>query len=170
MLYSWAADNPDFRVRFNYLDTDQWFSVDNISIVIDVDNPCATTFGPPPTPSGAGATAPVTASRATPAGDVIDVGWDTASCTAVGYNLVYGNLTDVSTYALAGSECSLGTAGIYNWNGVPAGDLFFLVIGNDGAGTESSWGIDSQLGERNGLTPSGECSATAKTVTGVCPP
>jgi len=166
---TWAADNPDFRVRFNYLDTDQWFSVDNISIVIDVDNPCATTFGPPPTPSGAGATAPVTASRATPAGDVIDVGWDTASCTAVGYNLVYGNLADVSTYALAGSECSLGTAGIYNWNAVPAGDLFFLVIGNDGAGTESSWGIDSQLGERNGLTPSGQCGTVAKEISGSCP-
>jgi hypothetical protein len=165
----WAADNPDFRVRFNYVDADQWFSVDNISIVIDVDNPCLTAFGPAPAPNGSGATTPVTASRATVAGDVIDVAWDTASCAAAGYDLIYGNLADVSTWTISGGECSLGTAGSHTWSGVPAGDLFFLVIGNDGAGTESSWGIDSQLGERNGLTPSGQCGTVAKEISGTCP-
>jgi hypothetical protein len=166
---TWAANNPDFRIRFNYVNTDQWFSNDNISIEIDVLNSCAISFGPVPTPTGAGSTAPVFASRATPAGDVIDVDWDTASCTAVGYNLVYGDLANVSTYALAGSECSLGTAGTYNWSAVPAGDLFFLVIGTDGAATESSWGADSQFGERNGLTPSGQCGTVSKDISGSCP-
>jgi len=156
-------------LRFSYLATDRWFSVDNLSIVIEVDNPCVTAFGPPPAPTGAGATTPVTASRVTPSGDVIDVGWDTASCTAADYNLIYGNLVDVPTYALAGGECSLGTAGAHTWNGVPAGDLFFLVIGTDGAGTESSWGVDSLFGERNGLTPSGWCGTVSKDVSGHCP-
>jgi len=165
----WAADNPDFRMRFSYLATDRWFSIDDVSIVIDVDDPCTTAFGPPPVPTGAGSTAPVIASRATSAGDVIDLGWDTTSCTATDYHLIYGDFAGVSTYAISGSECSLGTTGSYNWNAVPTGDLFFLVIGTDGAGTESSWGVDSQSGERNGLTPSGRCATIAKDVSGSCP-
>jgi hypothetical protein len=165
----WAADNPGFKIRFSYLETDQWFSIDDISVVIDVDDPCATAFGPPPVPTGAGSTTPVTASRATPAGDAIDLGWDTTSCTAADYHLIYGDFANVSTYAIVGSECSLGTTGSYSWNAVPAGDLFFLVIGTDGAGTESSWGMDSQFGERNGLSPSGQCGTVSKDVSGSCP-
>ena len=52
---------------------------------------------------------------------------------------------------------------------MPAGDLYFLVVGHDGAETESSWGLDSELGERNGLTPSGECGTVVKDPTGTCP-
>ena len=70
---------------------------------------------------------------------------------------------------LPGSECSIGTGGSFDWNAVPAGDLFFLVVGHDGAGTESSWGLDGAFVERNGFTPSGECATVAKDPTGSCP-
>jgi hypothetical protein len=63
----------------------------------------------------------------------------------------------------------VGTTGSYTWSGVPAGDLFFLVVGTDGAGTESSWGMDSLPSERNGMTHSGECSTTVKEISSSCP-
>jgi hypothetical protein len=75
----------------------------------------------------------------------------------------------VGSYALLGSECSIGTGGSFTWNGVPPGDLFFLIVGADGAGTESSWGVDGLFGERNGPSASGECGSATKDISGSCP-
>ena len=52
-------------------------------------------------------------------------------------------------------------------SGVPAGNLFILVVGTDGSGIESSWGSTS-FGERNGINASGQCGVTAKEVSNVC--
>lgn len=38
-----------------------------------------------------------------------------------------------------------------------------------GAGTESSWGLDGTLIERNGATASGVCGVSTKDTTGTCP-
>ena len=70
---------------------------------------------------------------------------------------------------LAGSECAIGTTGSHVWNNVPAVDLFFLIVGTDGLATESSWGTDSRLEERNGPADSGECAVTAKNTVATCP-
>ena len=70
---------------------------------------------------------------------------------------------------LAGSECSLGATGSFDWVNVPTGDLFFLVISTDRAGIESSWGTDSLYGERNGETSSGQCGVVRKNASGSCP-
>ena len=43
----------------------------------------------------------------------INVNWDTGSCPAADYNLLYGDLADVATTALSGSECSLGGSGSF---------------------------------------------------------
>ena len=83
--------------------------------------------------------------------------------------LLYGNLADVANHTISGSLCSLGTSGSFDWNTVPAGDLFFLLVGSDGAATESSWGIDSTGAERNGSLASGECSSSIKEPLNVCP-
>ena len=99
--------------------------------------------------------------------EVIDLTWD-ASCGATDYNLLFGDLQDVSSYALQGGVCSLGTAGNFSWNSLPAGNLFFLIVGTDGSGTESSWGQDRGSGERNGNVASGECGASAKDPTNLC--
>jgi V8-like Glu-specific endopeptidase len=171
---AYALGNPGFRVRFNYQNAafDYWFGVDNVEVVADIDVPCETVSGPTgpaPAPDGRGVTSPVTGFRSTPTGDTIRVEWDTANCTATGYNLIFGDLADVSTYALSGSRCDIGTSGSYDWTGVPVGDLFFLVVGHDGAGTESSWGLDGQMVERNGSFASGECGASVKDPSGTCP-
>jgi hypothetical protein len=166
---AWAAGNPDFRVRLDYQDIDQWLAVDNVVVVADIVNLCATTSGPSPAPSGEAGTAPLLGGRLTPAGDRISLGWDTNSCAASDYNLLYGDLAAVSSYTLSGSECALGRSGSFEWSNVPPGDLFFLVVGTDGDGTESSWGRDALYGERNGETASGQCSVVAKDVSGTCP-
>jgi hypothetical protein len=167
----YAAGNDSFRIRFNYQNAadDKWFSVDNVSLVVDAYNSCSTTTGPPPAPDGSGGTTPLRGDRLTPSGDTIEVTWDASSCTADEYNLLYGDLVDVAGYLFGGSACSVGTTGTYTWSGVPAGDLFFLVVGTDGAGTESSWGLDSLPSERNGMIHSGECSTTSKEISTSCP-
>lgn len=132
-------------------------------------NPCPSAPIPPPVPDGANGTAPLRADRLTAAGDTIQIGWDAASCPATGYNLIYGDLANVAAYALSGGACTMGTSGAYAWTGVPAGDLFFLAVGTDGAGTEGSWGVDGANQERNGPVPSGLCGVTAKDASGSCP-
>jgi hypothetical protein len=166
-----AYANADFRVRFNYqyANSDKWFSVDNVSVVVDIYNSCATTAGPMPAPDGRAGTAPLRADRATLSGDMIDVTWDVSSCMASDYNLIYGNLADLAGYVVSGSACGIGTSGSHTWTGVPAGDLFFLVVGTDGAGVESSWGVDGLQTERNGMTPSLECSTVMKDISSSCP-
>jgi hypothetical protein len=125
--------------------------------------------GPPPAPDGRDGTTPLGGSRLSANGDVIELTWDASSCPAPGYNLIYGDLADVSSYSISGGRCGLGTAGSYTWSAVPSGDLFFLVVGSSGFGTEGSWGFDSNLVERNGLVPSGVCFSSTKIISTTCP-
>ena len=125
---------------------------------------------PLPAPTGAGVTLPLTVSSLTIAGDSLRVNWDAASCPVFDYNLIFGNLTDVSTYTLQGSECALGTTGTHDWLSVPAGSLYFLIVGVEDTGVyESSWSTDGSGAERNATTPSGLCGGTNKVVTETCP-
>ena len=97
------------------------------------------------------------------------VEWD-PNCLSFDYNLIYGSLEDVASYAILGGECSIGTSGTHDWLGVPVGDLYFLVVGIDDTSVyESSWGTDDAGDERNGGAASFACSATNKIVTESCP-
>ena len=159
-----ALGNAGFRVRFNYqnADTDRFVSIDDVTIIADVSASCATeASGPFPAAAGS-----LRTDRPGGATDAIDVTWGTA-CGAIDYNLLYGDLDGVASYALLGSECSLGTTGSYSWTGVPAGNLYLLVVGTDGS-TESSWGRDSGFAERNGAAASNLCGVSVKDPTGTC--
>ncbi len=163
----YAAGNPGFMVRFDYQDAslDDFFSVDDVTVITHVIAACSTeAAGPSPIAAGS-----LTIGRSPAASAALDLVWDAASCPTVDYNLLYGNLDDVAAYSLLGSECSIGTSGSYPWTGVPGGDLFFLLVGTDGAGTESSWGRNGSFGERNGSAVSNQCGVSLKDVTGVCP-
>jgi len=131
---------------------------------------CATgSAGPAPAADGWAGTMPLRGENlADGIGDTLQVAWD-ASCGAPGYNLIYGNLSGVSTYALTGSECGIGTSGTFTWTGVPAGDLYFLIVGTDGVDAESRWGFASSGAERNGSAASAQCGVTLKDLTGTCP-
>ena len=91
--------------------------------------------GPPPVADGTFGT-PLEAAPGSPAGDVIDVTWDAASCSAADHNLIYGNLAGVGGLGVDGSACGLGTGGSYTWTNVPAGDLWFLVLAVDDQGLD----------------------------------
>jgi hypothetical protein len=133
-------------------------------------DPLESFTAPFPVPDGAGATGPLIASRLTPTGDSIRVDWDPSSCPGIDYNLFYGDLSDVSSYTIQGSECALGAGGTHDWLGVPADSLFFLLVGVDATGVyESSWGPDGSGAERNGVTPSKQCGVTYKILTETCP-
>ena len=103
--------------------------------------------------------------RLTLTGSDLGVTWDD-QCAPASAKLVYGSLAQVSTYAVDGAVC--GIANPESWSSVPAGDLWFLLIGSDGVGTEGSWGAASD-GERNGLASSATCGDTAKELGGTCP-
>jgi hypothetical protein len=168
----WATGNSSFQVRFDYQDAtqDKFISVDNVVLTTLAEVQCSTApAGPATVPDGTGPTSPLLGSRTTPVGDVIDVSWDAGTCPASSYNLLYGDLADVDQMTVSGSECSLGTSGSFTWNAVPAGDLFFLVVGTDGASTEGGWGLDDFGGERNGLNASGECGMSLKDASQSCP-
>ena len=100
----------------------------------------------------------------------IDVAWDVSACAASEYNLIHGDLGSLSDLTILGGQCAIGIAGSFTWSGVPAGDLFFLLVGVDATGVyESSWGRDSTGTERRGTEPSNVCGVTTKDVVEVCP-
>lgn len=167
---SYAVGNPDFKIRFNYQggNADRWLSIDDVEIKTEAVVVCSTGLGGPfAVATGSGLTDPLRGARVDVAGNSIEVSWDTG-CGATDFNLLYGDLNNVSTVALSGSQCGLGNGGTFSWNGVPAGSLFFLVVATDGVDLESSWGTDSNLGERNALASSGECGAFFKDVANSC--
>ena len=158
-----AAGNSDFKVRFNYANAvvDQYFSIDDVTVITDVISTCATeSSGPASVPRGSLA--------AWSNGSGIDLVWDTATCSSADYSLLYGDLANVATYALQGSVCALGSSGTFGWASPPAGNLYFLVVPTDGAGTEGSWGLTRALAERNGSLASNECGVSAKNPTHIC--
>ncbi len=167
---SQAVGNPNFRVRFNYQDAvnDDWYSLDNVLVTADAAAPCSTGQSPAPVPDGSAGTTALLGDRLDVPGGSIGLTWDAATCSSTTNNLIYGSLGSVASYVPGGSVCSIGTTGAFTWNGVPAGDLYFLIVGTDGAAIESSWG-QSVFGERGGLTSSGQCGVTAKAVSATCP-
>ena len=111
----------------------------------------------------------LTASRADALATAIDVAWDVASCSSTDHHLLYGDLATVASLTVAGSICNLGTTGTYPWAGVPAGNVWFLVVGDDDAVTEGSWGTVGGGAQRGGATVSGQCGITGRDNSGLCP-
>jgi hypothetical protein len=110
----------------------------------------------------------MTASRNDPGGTQIGVTWDVSTCVSTNYHVLYGDLATVSSYAIGGSACAIGTSGTYGWSGVPAGDLWFVIAADDGTSTEGSWGLGAG-GERGGVSASGQCSMATRDNSGSCP-
>jgi subtilisin-like proprotein convertase family protein len=129
------------------------------------DLACALGSTPPPVPDGAFGTE-MAASRI--AGSGIHLTWDVATCAAANYHLLYGTLQNVSSYAPTGAVCGVGPLGSYDWAGSPAGDLWYLIVADDAAAMEGTWGNDSGA-HRAGTTPSGFCGFTTRSNAGSCP-
>ena len=95
--------------------------------------------------------------------------------------LIYGEGSGLpgapgQTYALTGAECEVGSVAPFTWIGAPtAGDgsglIWWLILVDDQAGTEASWGQDSTGAERDGPGfngSSGQCAAVDKDLTNSC--
>ena len=161
-----AGDAPDVEIRWHYFDAHRelyWY-VDNVVVHFFAPEICNMELCSPP----ASSPSPVPsmhADRITVDGSEISVTWDD-QCAPASAKIVYGPLDQVSGYTVSGGVC--GISNPQSWIGVPAGSLWFVVVTDDGASMESSWG-QSTFGERNGLGDSGTCGSTAKDITGVCP-
>jgi subtilisin-like proprotein convertase family protein len=168
-----AAGVSDLQIRWHYYNAEyEWFwYIDNIALTYPTEAGCempvclADPPGPPPIPDGSSGTQPLLMSRLDPAGTQIELDWDD-QCLPVGTKVVYGPLSQASTYAISGAVC--GASDPHVWDPVPAGDLWLLLVSDDGAGVESSWGL-AQGAERNGLDHSDTCGSGAKAITGTCP-
>lgn len=145
----------------------------------DVTDPTPTT--PPAVPAGTGASFPMLAQKIADDGSSIELFWDADSCCAVSnHHLVYATGSDLpampgGTYNLDGSLCNLGPTGDLTWNSVPtppAGDfLWWLMLTDDLAATEGSWGHDGMGNERTGPGAggvSGQCGMTTKSLANGC--
>ena len=71
--------------------------------------------------------------------------------------------------------CTLGASGTYTWSGVPDPSsftsrcLWFLVVGDNGAGVEGSWGLSYPGGtEEGGTAASNVCGMAVKDLSGAC--
>jgi len=170
-----AAGAADVQVRFRYYQAAyEWYwQVDNVKVTFAQPPGCSAAVcagaapAPPPVPDGTFGT-PMLAARAVQDGSIITLSWDVASCVASGYKAIYGTLSTLSGYTVSGAACALGTTGGASWNGVPPGDLWFVVVGSDGAGTEGSWG-NATSGPMGGVTPSLQCGDVARDHSGTCP-
>jgi hypothetical protein len=139
---------------------------------------------PPVVPDGTTGT-PVLLSKLSPDGSDIGVSWDTATCSGnLGHHIIYGGSAGFPAalpgpYLLAGGVCDLGASSPFVWSGSPDAAvldpakklLWMLVVADDGATIEGSWGRSSAAAERNGTGPdgsSGECGILDKSVTNTC--
>jgi uncharacterized repeat protein (TIGR01451 family) len=169
-----AAGASDVQARFHYYNAqyEWWWQVDNVKVSFTAPGGCqsVTCNAPPPPPSVPDGTfgAAMTCSRAAADGSSIDLAWDVSSCTGAGYKALYGSLATLPSYALDGAACGLGTWGSATWSGVPAGDLWYVVVSSDGAGIEGSWGSGT-AGPIGGTSASSLCSDTTRNNAGTCP-
>jgi hypothetical protein len=123
--------------------------------------------------------------KVTPAGADLQLTWDTSTCGgAADHHLLYGTGSGFpaalgGTYVLQGSVCDLGTSPPYTWVGSPDPAvldpvrrlLFILVVADDDATIEGSWGHASQAVERSGAGANGasnQCGMLDKDLTNAC--
>jgi hypothetical protein len=143
-------------------------SINNWTLKLTYPNmACAPTGAPPPVPDGS-VGSEMTASRITGPAYGMHLTWDVATCAAENYHLLYGTLQTVASQAPGGAVCGLGPLGSYDWLGVPASNLWFLVVG-DSAALEGTWGTDGTGAHRAGTTASGFCGFTTRSNSGTCP-
>ncbi len=170
-----AAGAPDVQVRFRYYQAhfEWWWQLDNVKVDYTApagcnQNVCTAAPGiAKPVADGSYGTA-MTGSRADALGSTIALTWDVSTCSSTDHHVLYGNLANVSSSAVSGASCHLGTSGAAAWTGVPAGNLWFVIVGDDDAAVEGSWGTMTG-GERGGSAPSGQCGTTARDNSGTCP-
>lgn len=135
---------------------------------------------PPGVPDGSAATSPTTVGKLDPAGVDLRIAYDTGCPGATGHDIIHGTSVHLpvapgGTFASAGGRCGIGTTSPFVWTATPppsSGDFaWWLILAEDGSGTEGSWGKDSLGSERDGAGvngASGQCGNTNKDLSNAC--
>ncbi len=168
-----AGDASDAQVRWHYYNgqAELYWYVDNVIVRFLAPEQClnescaAPASSPPPVPDGSGGTSPILVDRVLPDGSQLSVAWD-EQCAPASARILYGSLDQVSTSTVTGAVCDIANPAI--WESVPMGDVWFILVSDDGSGVESSWGEGSE-GERSGISGSGMCGCLTKDILGSCP-
>lgn len=127
-------------------------------------NGCTPTVTPPkPVPDGTTG-APLRITKTDLSGTTLNLDWDNQCDTNA--NILYGNLSTISSYTLSGSVCSITDN--FSWNLGTTTNIWFILVSDNGSGTESSWGMATS-GQRNGTNPSNQCGNSSRNNTGTCP-
>jgi hypothetical protein len=155
-------------ITARYLDANDGAGRPNQLRVTTAATTCAVASAPKPVPDGSFGTS-MKSSRGDAAGSTIELTWDVATCASADHHLLFGDLSSVSALAVVGAVCDLGTSGTASWGSVPAGDLWFVVVGDDNASIEGSWGTDGSGAQRGGGASSGQCGLTVRDNSGTCP-
>jgi hypothetical protein len=149
-------------ITVTYIDGNDGGGGVNVPRVTTATATCVTP-GVRPVPSG------LKPSRTDGTGASINLKWDVATCSSTDHHLIYGDLATVATSAVSGAACNLGTSGTNIWAGVPPGNVWFVIVGDDDATTEGSWGTYGSGAQRGGVTVSGQCGMTTRDNSGTCP-
>jgi hypothetical protein len=155
-------------ITARYVDANDGAGHFNLQRVATASATCAALPGAKPVPDGSFGAA-MTSARADGSGATIDLTWDVSTCVSPDYHLLYGDLAGVASLTVLGSACDLGTTGSATWTGAPAGDLWYVVVGDNDGSQEASWGTDSHGAQEGGTTASGQCGLSARDNSGVCP-
>lgn len=115
-------------------------------------------------PDGTTSTTPLMAAKLVSDGSALSLTWD-GECSPFKTDVLYGRLGDLPSYALLGSKCDITNPDTWV---ASESDLWFILVSDDGLGTESSWG-SATSGPRNGTAVSGCCGNTARDNSGACP-
>ncbi|HPR64470.1 MAG TPA: proprotein convertase P-domain-containing protein [Thermoanaerobaculia bacterium] len=166
------AGETNCQVRFRYVSNNGWYwEVDNVAVNYTAPEGCNMnactpgSTGPTPIPDGSGGSTAVMVSKTDPTGSQLTVSWDDM-CSPAEADLVMGPLSSIASYTVSGWQCTLDNP--HTWEIGSTTNVWFVLVGTDGAGTESTWGTATG-GPRNGTTISGVCSNSARENSGTCP-
>ena len=136
---------------------------------------------PPGVPDGRAGSVPMTVTAADATGSSLTLNWGTTCAGAARFHIVYGSRSDLPAapggiFNVDGGTCGIGATMPFVWNQVPAdtdgsGLLWWLILSDDGAAVEGSWGKGTNGLERAGPGSggvSGVCGMATKSVTNVC--
>lgn len=147
------------------------------TVTSGINIPLWTVRSPATVPNGTGGTQAGKIHKNNTDGSSVTATWDVATCpplTNENYSLLVGVGSTLSSYGLVGSLCDIGITGTYTgaMPAVPGGERFiwFVLVHTGGQGqTESSWGQNSLLQERNGSNASNQCQDIYKDTSHTCP-
>jgi alpha-tubulin suppressor-like RCC1 family protein len=116
-------------------------------------------------PDGSNGTEPLKVLKNNSEGSQLQIIWDD-QCLPFKTNIIYGDLSQVSSYQISDSKCNISNPDI--WDIGSTTNIWFIIVSDNGAGVESSWG-ESSFGQRNGENASGQCGNNLRDNSGTCP-